>query len=121
MFLVASVVAALVMLATELAVEERAPRGGVVFKSLWVVHHLYEVAVACTIWGIVYELIGTLLPWCRTKVYTHTMGSLQGSNANVPGQVVHSYRSRCSRCQQHNIAVRSMCLDCCTDTNRLAP
>ena len=69
MFLVASVVAALVMLATELAVEERAPRGGVVFKSLWVVHHLYEVAVACTIWGIVYELIGTLAPWCRTKVY----------------------------------------------------
>ena len=68
-FLLASVVAALVTRTTGLAVEQRAARGGVVFKSLWVVYHLYDVAVACTIWGIVYELIGTLLPWCRTKVY----------------------------------------------------
>lgn len=54
-------------------------------------------------------------------VYTHTLGSLQGSNAIVRGKVVRSYCSRCSRCQQHSIAPRRIHHHCCTYTNRLAP
>lgn len=54
-------------------------------------------------------------------VYTHTLGSLQGSNATVRGQVVRSYCSRCSRCQQHSIAAHRIHHHCCTDTNRLGP
>lgn len=54
-------------------------------------------------------------------VCTHTMGILQETNANVRGQVARSYRSRCSRCQPHSIAVQSNGLYYCTDTNRLGP
>lgn len=58
---------------------------------------------------------------CRTMVYTDTLGSLQGSNANVRGKVVRIYRSRCSRCHQHSFAAHRIHHHCCTDTNRLAP